>query len=151
MYKFKKLDNNDEFMLMYGKDKSIKFKRTIKTAQRLQSIDSEARFKVFQELSAQGYTVDNNPFIVEKKEGSKTIRDESNFNYIIEQTKNDLVQKITMEIIGDMFNMDFEKLVQEVGLEEKSMAEVEKFFYELAYIIKTGEIYAAKKTPSTNN
>ena len=69
MYKFKKIDG-DKFTLLYEKDnvkKQIEFTRTVKQANRLQSIDSEARFKVMAELTKQGYTMDNNPFVIEKK------------------------------------------------------------------------------------
>ena len=151
MYKFKKLDNNDEFMLMYGKDKSIKFKRTIKTAQRLQSIDSESRFRVIQKISEMGYTMDNNPFIVIKKEGSKTIRDESNFNYLIEQEKNYATAEIVGEIIQETTNYDFDNLMIEIGIDPSNADDVLKFTTEFMYIIRNGEVFGTKKTPSPNN
>lgn len=151
MYKFKKLDNNDEFMLMYGKDKSIKFKRTIKTAQRLQSIDSEARFRVIQKISEMGYTMDNNPFIVIKKEGSKTIRDESNFNYLIEQEKNQAMATIISEIIEDTTKYTLDDILIEIGVNPSNVDDVLKFTTEFMYIIRNGEVFGTKKTPSPNN
>ena len=96
MYKFKKIDG-DKFSLLYEKDKAkkqIEFTRSVKTANRLQSIDSEARFKVMAELTKQGYTMDNNPFVIEKKEGNKIIRDESNLNYLIDQERENVAGQI---------------------------------------------------------
>lgn len=151
MYKFKKLDNNDEFMLMYEKDKSIKFKRTIKTAQRLQSIDSEARFRVIQKISEMGYTMDNNPFIVIKKEGSKTIRDESNFNYLIEEEKNQAMATIISEIIEDTTKYTLDDILIEIGVNPSNVDDVLKFTTEFMYIIRNGEVFGTKKTPSPNN
>lgn len=154
MYSFKKLDNNDEFILMYeqkNEKKQIKFQRTIKTAQRLQSIDSEARFRVIQKISEMGYTIDNNPFIVVKKEGSKTIRDESNFNYLIEQEKQFAMAEIIAAIVKDTLGMEFDSLIVEIGLNPLSEKDIAKFAADFMYIIKNGEVYGTEKTPSSKN
>lgn len=150
MYSFKKLDNNDEFLLLYNK-KQIKFKRTVKTAQRLQSLDSEARFRVIQKISEMGYTIDNNPFIVEKQEGSKTIRDESNFNYLIEQEKQFAMAEIIADIVKDTIGMEFDSLILELGINPTDEKEIVKFTSDFIYIIKNGEVFGTKKTPSTND
>lgn len=154
MYSFKKLDNNDEFVLMYekGKEKKeIKFKRTIKTAQRLQSLDSEARFKVIQKISEMGYTIDNNPFIVVKQEGSKTIRDESNFNYLIDQEKQLAMAEIVADIVKDTLGITFDEIITELEIGLTNQEGIVKFTSEFMYIINNGEVFGTKKTPSSAN
>lgn len=150
MYKFKKLDNNDEFMLTYNK-KSIKFKRTVKTAQRLQSIDSESRFKVIKKITDMGYTMDNNPFVITKTEGSKTYKDESNFNYLIEQEKQYVMAEIIAEIVKDTMGMEFDDLIVDMGIDPNDADALLKFTTDFMYIIKNGEVFGTKKTPSPNN
>lgn len=150
MYKFKKLDNNDEFMLTYNK-KSIKFKRTVKTAQRLQSIDSESRFKVIKKITDMGYTMDNNPFVITKIEGSKTYKDESNFNYLIEQEKQYVMAEIIAEIVKDTTGVEFDNLIVDIGIDPNDEKALLKFTSDFMYIIKNGEVYGTKKTPSSNN
>lgn len=150
MYKFKKLDNNDEFMLTYNK-KSIKFKRTVKTAQRLQSIDSESRFKVIKKITDMGYTMDNNPFVITKTEGSKTYKDESNFNYLIEQEKQYVMAEIIAEIVKDTTGVEFDNLIVDIGIDPNDEKALLKFTSDFMYIIKNGEVYGTKKTPSSNN
>lgn len=154
MYKFKKLDNNDEFILMYNKGeekKEITFKRTIKTAQRLQSLDSEARFRVIKKISEMGYTMDNNPFIVTRTEGSKTYKDESNFNYLIEQEKQYAMAEIIADIVKNTLGVEFDTLVIELGISPTDEQAIVKFTSDFMYIIKNGEVFGAKKTPSPNN
>ena len=153
MYKFKKIDG-DKFIIMYEKNKEkkqIEFARTIKTANRLQSIDSEARFRVMKELTEQGYTMDNNPFVVVKTEGNKTIKDESNLNYLIEQEKENTSAIIITEIIQEVFGMNFDDLIPEIGIESTDEKEIIKFVQEFAFILKNGETSDTVKTPSPNN
>lgn len=149
MYKFKKIDG-DKFTLMYGK-KQIEFTRTIKTANRLQSIDSEARFRVMEELTKQGYTMNNNPFVIVKKEGNKTIRDESNLNYLIEKEKETTTAIIITELIQDTFGMDFDTLIPEIGIDVSDQEEILKFVQEFAFILRNGETSDTVKTPSPKN
>ena len=154
MYTFKKLDNEDEFMLMYEKGqekKNIKFKRTVKTAQRLQSLDSEARFRVIQKISEMGYTMDNNPFIVTRTEGSKTYKDESNFNYLIEKEKQYAMAQIIADIVKDTLGIDFDNIILDLGINPNDEKGIIKFTSDFMYIIKNGEVFGTQKTPSTNN
>lgn len=153
MYKFKKIDG-DKFTLMYEKNKEkkqIEFTRTIKSANRLQSIDSEARFRVMKDLTEQGYTIDNNPFVVVKKEGNKTIRDESNLNYLIEQEKEKVSGEIIVEIMEDTFNMKIDDFVKEIGLNLNNQEKTTEFIQEFAFILRNGETSDTVKTPSPNN
>lgn len=153
MYKFKKIDG-DKFTLLYEKDnakKQIEFTRTVKQANRLQSIDSEARFKVMAELTKQGYTMDNNPFVIEKKEGNKTIRDESNLNYLINQERENVAGQIVIEIIEDTFSMKIDDFVAEIGLDYHNQEQATKFIEEFTFILREGETKDTTKTPSPNN
>jgi len=153
MYRFKKIDG-DKFSLIYEKGKQkkqIEFTRTIKTANRLQSIDSEARFRVLKEMTEQGYTMDNNPFVIIKKEGNKTIRDESNLNYLIEKEKETTTAIIITELIQDTFGMDFDTLIPEIGIDPTDQEELIKFVQEFAFILRNGETSDTVKTPSSNN
>ena len=149
MYKFSKV-KDDEFLIEHEETK-IEFKRTIKTAQRLQGLDSEARFKVMQKISQMGYTMDNNPFIVEKKEGSKVYRDESNFNYLIEEEKKITMAEIVSDIVLETTKHGLDDLVRLLGIDATNEIEIAKFASEFMYIIKTGEVFGTEKTPSTNN
>lgn len=153
MYKFKKIDG-DKFTLMYEKNKEkkqIKFTRTVKTANRLQAIDSEARFRVMKQITEQGYTIDNNPFVVIKKEGNKTIRDESNLNYLIEKEKETTSVIIITEIVEDTFKMKFDDLIPEIGIKPTDEKGIIEFIQEFAFILRNGETSDTAKTPSPNN
>lgn len=153
MYKFKKIDG-DKFTLLYEKDKEkkqIEFTRTVKTANRLQAIDSEARFRVMKQITEQGYTIDNNPFVVIKKEGNKTIRDESNLNYLIEKEKEQTSAIIITEIVEDTFKMKFDDLIPEIGIDPSDEKGIIEFIQEFAFILRNGETSDTAKTPSPNN
>lgn len=153
MYSFKKIDG-DKFSLIYEKDgvkKQLEFTRTVKMANRLQAVDSEARFRVMMQLTEQGFTIDNNPFVIVKKEGNKTIRDESNLNYLIEKEKETTIALIITEIVKDTFEMNFDNLVPEIGIDPSDQEKVVKFTQDFLYIVRNGEISEAKPTPSTTN
>lgn len=153
MYSFKKIDG-DKFSLIYEKEKTkkhIDFMRTVKTANRLQAIDSEARFKVMKELTEQGYTMDNNPFVVIKTEGNKTIRDESNLNYLIQQERDKVAGEIIVEILEDTFKMKADDFGKEIGLDYNNQEQVYNFIQEFAFILRNGETPDTVKTPSPNN
>ncbi len=153
MYKFKKIDG-DKFSLIYEKDKEkkqIEFTRSVQMASRLQAIDSEARFKVMMELSRQGFTIDNNPFVIIKQEGNKTIRDESNLNYLIKNETQTMAGKIIIEIIEDTFKLSYDNLFKEIGIDPNDADEIMKFNQEFINIIKNGETSDTKRTPSPIN
>lgn len=153
MYKFKKIDG-DKFTLIYEKEKEkkqIEFTRTVKSASRLQSIDSEARFRVMKELTEKGYTMDNNPFIIEKTEGNKTIRDESNLNYLIEKEKETTTAIIISEIVEETFGISFDNLIPEIGENPQDEKAVFDFIQKFLFILRNGETEETVKTPSSNN
>jgi hypothetical protein len=98
-----------------------------------------------------GYTMDNNPFIVTKTEGNKTYKDESNFNYLIEQEKQYAMAEIIAEIVKDTMGMEFDDLILDMGIDPNDADALLKFTTDFMYIIKNGEVFGTKKTPSTNN
>ena len=103
------------------------------------------------ELTKQGYTMDNNPFVIEKKEGNKTIRDESNLNYLINQERENVAGQIIIEIIEDTFSMKIDDFVAEIGLDYNNQEQATKFIEEFTFILREGETKDTVKTPSPNN
>lgn len=155
MYKFKKLDNNNEFLLTYD-DKQIKFRRIVDDAKKLESINAVATMKAIGELSKQGYTIDNNPYIVERTENGKIIRDESNWNYILKLMTDQATAEIFQEMIADKLNITLEQLVTDVlKVDINNQADIEKktldFMTKFITIIKTGEVEDNQTTPIRNN
>lgn len=153
MYKFIKIAE-DEFELQY-KDKSIKFKRTVETAQRIQSIDSEAFMMALADLSKQGYTMQNNPYVVKRQEGGKEYVDESNWNYLIDKKKEEATVLIIDELFAKLLNLHMPELIYEVLdinlniATPEQLIEVENFEADFIYILTSGKIRGEKQTPST--
>lgn len=153
MYKFSKTDIEDEFQLNY-KDKTIKFKRDVETAKRIQAIDSEAFMLAIADLSKQGYTVANNPYIVTRKVGNKEIVDESNWNYIVDKKKNEATILIMDELFVKCLNMHVNDLFTDMGIDlntanEKELNIITEFETEFILIMTRGIVKGEKKTPST--
>lgn len=152
MYKFTKI-NEDEFKLEYNQ-RAITFKRTVETAQRIQSIDSEAFMLAIADLSKQGYTMANNPYIVTRKVGNKEIVDESNWNYIIGKKKEEATVLILDEIFVKLLNSHMNDLFIDMGIDLNSATEeqlnlIEKFETDFILILTQGTIRGEEKTPST--
>ena len=152
MYKFTKI-NEDEFKLEYNQ-RTITFKRTVKTAQRIQAIDSEAFMLALADLSKQGYTMANNPYIVTRKIGNKEIVDESNWNYIVEKKKEEATVLILDEIFVKLLNFHMNELFTDMGIDLNSATEeqlnlIEKFETDFILILTQGIIRGEEKTPST--
>lgn len=149
MYKFKRL-NEDEFELNYN-NKSIKFKRDVQTAQRIQAIDSEAMMLALADLSKQGYTMQNNPYIVTRKEGDKEIVDESNWNYIIDRKKEEASTLIIDELFVKCLNFHLVDLLVDMGIDlnnEDDLKTVTEFETDFILIMTQGIIRGEEKTPS---
>lgn len=151
MYKFSKIDE-DEFRLEY-KDKTIDFKRDVETAQRIQSIDSEAFMMAMADLTKQGYTFANNPYIVKRKVGNKEIVDESNWNYIIDKRKEEASILIMDELFVKLLNTHMNDLFTDMGIDintasEKEMNIITNFETEFVLIVTNGIVKGEKKTPS---
>lgn len=152
MYKFSRI-NEDEFRLEY-KDKTIDFKRDVETANRIQSIDSEAMMMAIADLSKQGYTMVNNPYIVTRKVGNKEIVDESNWNYIIDQKKQEATVLIMDELFVKCLNFHMNDLFYDIGINldtatEEQLNIVTEFETEFILIMTQGKIKGEEKTPSS--
>lgn len=151
MYSFKKLDNNNEYLFMYD-GKQIKFRRVVEDAKKLESINAIATMKAIEYLGKQGYTIDNNPYIVEREENGKLIRDESNWNYIVNTLKEQATAEVFQEIIEDKLQMNLETLVNEVlkaniNDEADLQNKLVKFMQDFFIILKTGEVETKTQTP----
>ena len=92
-------------------------------------------YRVIRKISEMGYTMDNNPFIVTRTEGSKTYRDESNFNYLIEQEKQYAMAEIIADIVKDTLGMEFDNLVIELGISTTDEQAIVKLTSDFMYII----------------
>lgn len=151
MYKFSRV-NEDEFKLEYN-NRNITFKRDVETAKRIQSIDSEAFMMAIADLSKQGYTVANNPYIVTRKIGSKEIVDESNWNCIVDKKKEEAIISIMDELFVKLLNFHMNDLFIDMGINvdtatEEQMNLIEQFETDFILIITQGIIRGEEKTPS---
>lgn len=117
-YEIKPIDT-DNFELHYiTKDNQsvvIPFKRTVELAVKLQSVDSNARFKMYEYLTSIGKS--KKDLIVERKNGDGTITvDETNYR---EFEANFLLQeqyKVATEIFKDLLGRTVEELVIDMNL-----------------------------------
>ena len=93
----------------------IPFKRTVELAVKLQSVDSNARFKMYEYLTSIGKS--KKDLIVERKNGDGTITvDETNYR---EFEANFLLQeqyKVATEIFKDLLGKTVEELVIDMNL-----------------------------------
>ena len=111
--------NTDSFELHYiSKDNQevvIPFKRTVELATKLQSVESNARFKMYEYLTSIGKS--KKDLIVERKNPDGTITvDESNYR---EFEANFLLQeqyKVATEIYKEVLGMSVEELVISMNL-----------------------------------
>ena len=152
MYKFSRV-NEDEFKLEYN-NRSITFKRDVETAKKIQSIDSEAFMMAIADLSKQGYTVANNPYIVKRKVGNKEIVDESNWNYIVDKKREEATVLIMDELFVKLLNFHMNDLFIDMGINvdtatEEQMNFIEQFETDFILIITQGIIRGEEKTPSS--
>lgn len=117
-YEIKPIDT-DNFELHYiNKDNQsvvIPFKRTVELAVKLQSVESNARFKMYEYLTSIGKS--KKDLIVERKNGDGTITvDETNYR---EFEANFLLQeqyKVATEIFKDLLGRTVEELVIDMNL-----------------------------------
>ena len=117
-YEIKPIDI-DNFELRYiNKDNQsvvIPFKRTVELAVKLQSVDSNARFKMYEYLTSIGKS--KKDLILERKNGDGTITvDETNYR---EFEANFLLQeqyKVATEIFKELLGKTVEELVIDMNL-----------------------------------
>ena len=117
-YEIKPIDT-DNFELHYINKENqsvvIPFKRTVELAVKLQSVDSNARFKMYEYLTSIGKS--KKDLILERKNGDGTITvDETNYR---EFEANFLLQeqyKVATEIFKELLGKTVEELVIDMNL-----------------------------------
>lgn len=119
-YEFK-MKALDDFELVYtnkdNEEKTIPFKRTVSLASKLQNIDADARFKMFEYLTSHGKS--KKDFIIERKdENGKIVVDETNYREFETNFVRKAQFKTIRELYKELFNMTLEEIIVEVGLEE---------------------------------
>lgn len=136
-YKFVK-KSIDDYELHYFKgkeEKIIPFRHTINLTTILEKINVEARFKMYEWMTANKKTKQD--LIIETKtDDGKIIVDESNYiqfeNEFLNQSKNEAIMKVYQEL----FKMPMDKLMQELNLTEE---EAYNFGAELGNILNKSD------------
>ena len=135
MYKFKKIDK-DTFELEYnGVTHTIT--NDLEKVVQLQQVDFEARVLLNKKLKEQNATLDDLQY--ERKEGNKTIIDDSQLQLLLEECKKEAIYNKLKKIIKDTTNLDLLQIAKELGEDE-----FQKFVSEFV-INMSGE---GEKTPS---
>lgn len=114
-YEFKK-NGTDDWSLCY-KNKEIKFNSKVEFIKELQDVPRKARVKMVKDLAKDGMTVQS--LIVEHTEGSKTIQDHSNKDFIEKGYIQEAQIEAMNEIIQKMFGMDYVTLLTDIGIENE--------------------------------
>lgn len=144
-YEFKEIAL-DEYELHYtnkdGKNKVIPFKRTVALAKKLQSADAEARIKLMSYLTELGKTKED--FIIEKHDGEKIIRDETNYRELEVQFIQNEALKLADDMYNELFKMGLADLIIDMGVSENDSEKIQEFGIELRDILINGKV----KTPS---
>ncbi len=126
-YEFKKIDL-DNYELIYDYkhiDLNTKeevtekivlpFKRTVGLAKKLQSLDFDARLKMFEYLKENGKT--KNDFITQKTdENGKVIIDESNYKEFEKQFMQREQYRLAEEIYSEILGKSLTQIIMEIGL-----------------------------------
>lgn len=144
-YEFKEL-SLDNYELHYidttGKEKILPFKRTVELAEKLQSADADARFKMLDYLQKRGKS--KNDLIIERHENGKTIIDETNYR----EFEASFMEKEATYLLIDVYKLLFNKTPDEVLFDmgaDKDPEKAQDFTLELREILINGKL----KTPST--
>ncbi len=109
----------DNYFLEY-KDKMLPFHSKVGLVNDLQGSIKKARLRMVKELSEMGMSV-NDLTKITSKDG-KTTYDNSNKQFIEESYINEENQKVLENIIQEMFNMRFEELMLDIGIETEDEA-----------------------------
>ena len=120
----------DDYSLKY-KDKEIQFCSKVEFIKDLQEVQKNARLKMISDLAKEGMSVQD--LIIKKTEGSKTIEDHSNKDYIEQGYIQQEQVRVIDNICKKMFNMDASTLILELGFTEEK--EVEEFYKEFGDIL----------------
>lgn len=109
----------DNYFLEY-KDRMLPFHSKVGLVNDLQGSIKKARLRMVEELSDMGMSV-NDLTKITNKDG-KTTYDNSNKQFIEESYINEENQKVLENIIQEMFNMSFEGLLSDIGIEDAEEA-----------------------------
>ena len=113
-YEFKKIDD-DSTELKY-KDKSLTIKKDVALMKEMQSAVFKAKKEMVFDLAKEGLT--KKDLVLTKKEGNKTIEDNTN----VVDLENEYINEATMKMFDDLcmkfFNMSMTELIQDIGLDE---------------------------------
>ena len=144
-YEFKEI-SLDNYELHYtnkdGEKKVIPFKRTVALAKKLQSADANARMKLMEYMTERGKT--KNDYIIERHEGEKIIRDETNYRELETQFIQSEAIQLADEMYKELFNMGLAELIVDMGVNENDGEKIQEFGIELREILVNGKT----KTPS---
>lgn len=124
-------NGTDDWSLRY-KDKEIKFNSKVEFIKDLQDVPRRARVKMVKDLAKDGMTVQS--LIVEHTEGSKTIQDHSNKDFIEKGYIQEAQVEVMNEIIKKMFGMDYMSLLIDIGIETEE--EGTKFGEDIGAILR---------------
>lgn len=137
----------DEFELRYKKDDKevvLPFKRTVDLAVKLQSVEADARFEMFDYLTKMGKT--KKDLVIERKTADgKIVVDESNYREFEAGFILNAQYKWATNLYKSLFNMTMEQMIAEIGLEQE---EAYLFGVKIREILLNGN---DDKTPSNNS
>ena len=117
-YEFIK-NGTDDWSLKY-KDKEIKFHSTVGIAEKLQDIPRIARRKMLKDLAKDGMTIDD--LIITSEVGSQTIENRANLDSYEKTYIDEANTEIFQEVCKELFNMSYEELVMDIGIDTNSEA-----------------------------
>ena len=144
-YEFKEI-GLDDYELHYtdkeGKEKVIPFKRTVKLAKELQSVEAAARLKLMEFLTQIGKT--KKDFIIERVQDGKMVVDETNWRELEKQFLDEQRLVSINEIYKQLFNMEIAELILDMNVQNDDGDKYNQFSLELGDIILNGKV----KTPS---
>ena len=144
-YEFKEI-GLDDYELHYtdkeGKEKVIPFKRTVKLAKELQSVEATARLKLMEFLTQIGKT--KKDFIIERVVDGKMVVDETNWRELEKQFLDEQRLVSINEIYKQLFNMEIAELILDMNVQNDDGEKYNQFSLELGDIILNGKV----KTPS---
>ena len=121
-YTFKNIDI-DTTELTY-KDKRFEIRKDVDLMKRMQSLSVKARTNMMLDLSKQG--VSKKDLVIERKEGSKTIYDNSNLLEIEQEYYNLASVELIDELCQKYFNMGLLDLLQDIELKDNEVEEFSK-------------------------
>lgn len=121
-YAFKNIDA-DTTELSY-KDKHFEIRKDVDLMRRMQGLTVKARTNMMIDLSKQG--ISKKDLVLEKKEGNKTIYDNSNLLEIEQEYYNQASIDLIDELCHKYFSMGIIDLLQDVGVNDKEAEDFSK-------------------------